>query len=178
MTGPISHILVPVDFSAHSVSSLEYASGLASRFGASLELLHVVEDPATTGVWAAEGAVLDITEIRRALVEEAERRLDEYRNAIEHLNVPIVTTVRTGVPARTIVDYAQAAGIDVIVMGTHGRSGLAHMFLGSVAERVVRHAACPVLTVRGTEKREEPAAVEIECAKVASALGERGASRE
>ena len=178
MTIAISHILVPVDFSPHSLLSLEYASALASRFGASLELLHIVEDPATAGAWAAEGAVLDVAEIRAALVDEAERRLAEYRNQLEQLNVPIVTTVRIGPPARAIVDYAQAAGMDLIVVGTHGRSGFAHMFLGSVAERVVRHASCPVVTVRGAEIRQKPAAVGIEGAQLGSALGHLGTSSE
>ena len=178
MTIAISHILVPVDFSPQSVPSLEYAIALAARFGASLELLHVIEDPATAGAWASEGAVLDVTEIRRALVDDAERRLVEYRKGFEHLNLPVVTTVRMGSAARAIVDYAQAAGIDMIVMGTHGRGGFAHMFLGSVAECVVRHASCPVVTVRDTGKRQTPAAVEVEGARLGSALGHLGTSRE
>jgi nucleotide-binding universal stress UspA family protein len=171
MTTAISHILVPLDFSAHSVVSLEYATGLATRLHASVELLHVVEDPATTGTWAAEGAVLDIGEIRDALVEDAERRLDEHRRSFEHLELPVVTTVRTGTPWRTIVDYAQAAGIDLLVMGTHGHSGLAHLFLGSVAERVVRHATCPVVTVPDSGVRGEVRGLGF-------ALGHFGTSRE
>jgi nucleotide-binding universal stress UspA family protein len=172
VTVAISHILVPVDFSPHSVLSLEYAVALASRFGASLELLHVVEDPATAA-WAAEGAVLDVAGIRAALVEDAERLLAEYRTRVEALDVPAITTVRIGSPAREIVDYAQMVGVDLIVMGTHGRSGFSHLFLGSVAERVVRHASCPVFTVRGADTGHDAAG-----AHVASARGRRGTSRE
>jgi len=150
MTVAISHILVPVDFSAHSVRSLEYAVALASRFHASLELMHVAEDPATAA-WAAEGAVLDVAGIRAALVEDAERQLVEYRARVEALDMAAMTTVRIGSPASAIVEHAQAVRADLIVMGTHGRSGISHLFLGSVAERVVRHASCPVFTVRGTE---------------------------
>jgi nucleotide-binding universal stress UspA family protein len=172
MTVAISHILVPVDFSAHSVLSLEYAAAFATRFGASLELLHVVEDPATAA-WAAEGAVLDIAGIRAALVEDAERQLAEYRTRLEALEVPAITTVRIGSPASTIVDYARTIHTDLIIMGTHGRSGFSHLVLGSVAERVVRHAACPVFTVRGADTGHDAAG-----AHVASARGRKGTARE
>ena len=171
MTVGISHILVPVDFSAHSILSLEYAVALARRFHASLELLHVVDDPATAA-WAAEGAVLDVTGIRAALVDDAERQLAEYRTR-EGLDVPAITTVRIGSPASAIVEHAQAVGTDLIVMGTHGRNGLAHLFLGSVAERVLRHASCPVFTVRGADTGHQAAG-----AHVASARGRKETARE
>jgi nucleotide-binding universal stress UspA family protein len=156
------------------VGALEYAGALAARFGASMELFHVVEDPAAAGVWAAEGAVLDIGEIRAALVDEAERRLAECHKAAESLNVPVLRTVRIGAPASGIVEYARAADVDLIVMGTHGRSGFGRMLLGSVAERVVRHAPCAVVTVRGTETAGKALAGDSHATKIGAALGHAG----
>ena len=159
MTVAISHILVPVDFSTHSKLSLQYALTLASRFGASVELFHVVEDPVSTSAVAAEGVVVDLTEMRDLLVRDGERQLEEYRGGVDHLTVPVLTTVRLGSPAPTIIEYARAAAIDLIVMGTRGRGGFAHLFLGSVAERVIRHASCPVVTMRDVPITERPETV-------------------
>ncbi|MBI3048109.1 MAG: universal stress protein [Acidobacteria bacterium] len=159
----ISRILVPVDFSAHSELALGYATALASRFDASLHLLHVVEDPVATGAWGSEGVLPDLTELRKELVADAERRLKAYRSDAERTRVPVVTTAEMGLTSHTVVEYARALDIDLIVMGTHGRTGVAHLFMGSVAERVLRHAPCPVLTVRAgaraQEADEEPAHV-------------------
>jgi universal stress protein A len=151
----ISRILVPVDFSAHSEHALRYAVALASRLGASLYLLHVVDDPVATGAWSAEGMPPDLAELRTELVANAEQRLLVYRGEAERAQVPVVTTARIGLTSYTIVEYAQALNIDLIVMGTHGRSGVAHLFMGSVAERVLRHAPCPVLTVGAGARLEE-----------------------
>lgn len=151
----ISRILVPVDFSAHSEFALRYATALASRFDASLHLLHVVEDPAATGAWGGESALPNIAELREELVADAERRLLAYRGEAERAQVPVVTIARTGLTSQTIVEYAKTLNIDLIVMGTHGRSGFAHLFMGSVAERVLRHAPCPVLTVREGARLDE-----------------------
>ncbi|OFW05225.1 MAG: hypothetical protein A3I61_10745 [Acidobacteria bacterium RIFCSPLOWO2_02_FULL_68_18] len=156
----ISRILVPVDFSAHSEVALQYAIALASRLAASLHVLHVVEDPVATGAWGSEGVLPDLTELRSELVADAERRLLAYRGEAERARVPVVTTAQMGLTSNTIVEYARALDIDLIVMGTHGRTGVAHLFMGSVAERVLRHAPCPVLTVRagarGQEAHEAP----------------------
>lgn len=144
----ISRILVPLDFSAHSELALQYAKALAMRFRASVELLHVVEDPITTVALGSETVIPDLPELRQELMTVAERRLAEYHDAGTHPLLPIRTTVRMGRTARTITDYAKEAGSDLIVMGTHGRTGVVHLFTGSVAEHVLRHAPCPVLTLR------------------------------
>jgi nucleotide-binding universal stress UspA family protein len=157
MDPTISRILVPVDFSAHSKSALQYAAALASRLEASLHLLHVVEDPVATGAWGSESVLPDLTELRKELVVDAERRLLAYRGEAERAQVPVVTSVRIGLTSYTIVEYARTLNVDLIVMGTHGRTGVAHLFMGSVAERVVRHAPCPVLTVREGARADEPA---------------------
>jgi nucleotide-binding universal stress UspA family protein len=152
----ISRILVPIDFSAHSEFALRYAAALASRVGASVELLHVVEDPIATNVWGSETVLPDLTEVRAELVADAERRLLEFQDKAERQGVAVLTTVRMGPTAHTILEHAREAHVDLIVMGTHGRTGVAHLFMGSVAERVLRHAHCPVLTVRDTGRAEQP----------------------
>ena len=137
----ITRILVPTDFSETSDAALEYARVLARRFGASLHLLHVVDDPFVTEGLAAEAYITEAPTIRTAMLEEARARL-------AHRAAGCTTTEAIfGRGAVTIVEYAQQVGTDLIVMGTHGRTGLAHLFLGSVAERVVRTAPCAVLTV-------------------------------
>jgi nucleotide-binding universal stress UspA family protein len=148
MTATITRILVPMDFSAHSDVALRYATTLASRFGATVELLHVVEDPFVSGAWGFEAYLPNLAEVQEQLVAEAENRLAECRATVSGQGVPAVATVRTGRIASTIVEYAKGLEADLIVMGTHGRTGFTHLVMGSVAERVVRMAPCPVLTVR------------------------------
>ena len=143
----ITRILVPVDFSTHADRAFEFALSLARSFHAYVELLHVVEDPFAAGGWGSEVYLSDIDGLRERAIADASTRLDDIRAALSAQDVPVVVTVRMGRPAQTIVDYAQAVHADLIVMGTHGRTGFAHLFVGSVAERVVRAAACPVLTV-------------------------------
>jgi nucleotide-binding universal stress UspA family protein len=148
MTNIITRILVPIDFSAHSDRALDHAAALAQTFGACVELLHVVEDPFTHGGWGSEMYVPDITQIRRDAIEAAARQLEATRKAIAARDVPVVATVRMGRPAPTILEYADAVKANLIVMATHGRTGLARMLIGSIAEQVVRAANCPVLTFR------------------------------
>ena len=147
----IARIVVPVDFSAHADRAVEYATTLGKHFGACVDLLHVVEDPFGSGGWGSEVYVSDLDGLRERALEEAKVRLETCRSAIPAGPFSVVATVRLGHVAQTIVDYAKNANADLIVMGTHGRTGLAHFIIGSVAERVVRLAPCPVLTV-GLEK--------------------------
>ena len=173
MNFAISRVLVPVDFSPHSELALRYATALAGRLGASVDLLHVVEDPIAAGAWGSEIQIQipNLSDLRKTLIEEGERRLERCWASAGGPGVHMVKTVRMGPAADAITEYAKALGIDLIVMGTHGRSGLAHLFMGSVAERVVRHAPCPVLTLRDAALTPEPAAL-------GSALGHLGTSRE
>ena len=142
-----TRVLVPTDFSAPSDAALEYARTVARRFGASLHLLHVPEDP-YRAMYSAEVFVPEIEGLREEI-------LDNALNRLQHLVTPqdlgeLHTTIDAviGTPAWSIVEYAGAHDIDLIVMGTHGRGGMSHLVMGSVAERVVRTAPCPVLTVR------------------------------
>lgn len=147
MNRTFTRILVPTDFSEPSDAALEYARTLAERFGASLHLVHVFEDPLTTGAFGAEMYVPVPPDALNTMMADATARLVARVPADDAARFFATTEVVTGTGARTIVSYAMANDIDLIVMGTHGRSGLEHLLLGSVAERVVRTAPCPVLTV-------------------------------
>jgi nucleotide-binding universal stress UspA family protein len=152
MTDSITKILVPVDFSPHAERAFQYAMALAQRSGARLELLHVMEDPFVTGAWSLETYVPNVVELLQELVDGAERRLTTMKQSATARGVATEIAVITGGrPAHTIVEFAEQGGFDLIVMGTHGRTGVAHVVIGSVAERVVRRAPCPVLTLRAEE---------------------------
>jgi len=147
----IKRMLVPTDFSATSDLALEYAVDIAVRYGASIHLLHVLEDPAfTTGY--PDGFFAELPALRVQMTEEAERRLKALATDCAKANAVATVKVVVGRPAKAIAQEATERGSDLVVMGTHGRSGFAHLVLGSVAERVVRIAPCPVLTVRDTPR--------------------------
>jgi nucleotide-binding universal stress UspA family protein len=139
----LKNILVPTDFEAAADAALRYGRTLAETFGANLHVLHVA-DTALFQARFADPAVLEAT-ARRQLGErtivDAEQRYTTHA-VLETFDSPIEAIVR----------YAQAAAIDLIVMGTHGRRGADRLLMGSVAERVVRLAPCPVLTVRHPER--------------------------
>ncbi len=142
----MNRILVPLDFSAPSMNALTHARGLAKRFGAALTVLHVVEP-----VYVAEPYMGIAPEVGRFLDEEirnAKSILARIAADLKKQRLKVRTLVVAGPPALLIVDTAQSSGANLIVMATHGRTGLAHAFIGSVAEKVVRTATCPVLTVR------------------------------
>ena len=151
MTDTITRILVPVDFSPHAERALCYATTLAHRLGATLALLHVVEDPFVTGAWGGEVYVPDVPELLQDLISGAERQLAALKEPAEALGLTAETAVITGSPENAIVKHAKDGGFDLIVMGTHGRTGLSHVVMGSIAERIVRTAPCPVLTLRAVE---------------------------
>ncbi len=132
----LGYLLVPIDFSDRSLQALAYARGLAARFGATVELLHVVEPSTVEGfVGSANPAVW------LEALEGARRKLQELAQGDPF-------KVVEGRPADLIVDHAQAVKADLIVVGSLGRTGLERLLVGSVAERVVRLAPCPVLVVR------------------------------
>lgn len=151
----IEKILFPTDFSASAEQAAGHAQYLARRFGAELHIIHAVvlhgDDPANP-VYEFP----DPDELYRLAEEAAERRLGAL--AADAGEVPVYRAHRRGVaPATVILEYAADVGIDLIVMGTHGRRGLGRLVLGSVAEEVVRLASCPVMTLR---EQEEPRPVE------------------
>jgi len=144
-----TRILVPTDFSAPSDAALATAKEMAERFGASIHLLHVLEDPYSTSAYATEVYGYLPPGLKESWQRDGEKRLLALLPPDERTRFGGTTQVIFGSPTKAIVEYAEANGMDLIVMGTHGRSGVAHLLLGSVAERVVRTARCPVLTVRG-----------------------------
>jgi len=157
MTDSITRILVPVDFSPHSDRALAYAARLAGQVGASVELLHVVEDRFVGGAFTTEIYVPSLPEMIQGLIDEASSRLESFKTAMFPHGSDVTTAVMVGHGANTIVEHAASGGFDLIVMGTHGRTGFSHLFMGSVAERVVRTAACAVLTLHGGHAAAERA---------------------
>jgi universal stress protein A len=148
MARTFTRILVPTDFSEYSDAALDYARSLADTFGASLHLLHVFEDPyVTAGAFSGETYLALPGDLRETMTADAKKQLAARLPGTEASTRQATSEVLMGGAARTIVDYAAAEQIDLIVMGTHGRTGLLHLLIGSVAERVVRTAPCPVLTV-------------------------------
>lgn len=142
----LKKILVPTDFSEPSQAALMYAKAFAETFHASLHLLHVIESPVIYG-WE----VYDPGPIRESVEKNARERLVQVLTEEEREKFRVQLATRNGSPFVEIVRYARDEEIDLIVMGTHGRGAIAHMLLGSVAERIVRKAPCPVLTVRHPE---------------------------
>ena len=148
MSDLVKHILVPTDFSTHSAHALTYAAGLAGRLGATIDLLHVVNDPFLGAAWSPEVFVAEPTDLVTDLARRAEAQLLALKPLAAREGAPVHTIVLAGPPERAIVEYAKTGHIDLIVMGTHGRSGLSHALLGSVTERVLRRAPCAVLTLK------------------------------
>lgn len=142
-------ILVPTDFSECSEAAVKYGAALAKAFGATLHLLNVVQDPYTLP-WGADGFAAPIGDMLADWEAQAKSRLIEVVPRTVGAN-PVVTT-RIGSPYTEIVRYAAQQRVDLIVLGTHGRGAIGHLLLGSVAERVVRTAPCPVLTVRHPQR--------------------------
>jgi nucleotide-binding universal stress UspA family protein len=143
----LDRILVPTDLSEFSKHAMRYGCEFANRFNAELHLLNIVQDvvamvPEPGMAFPAPGEYL------QELQQASTKALAELPDPTWLRGVNVVRHVRVGTPFLEIVRYAKETGIDLIVIGTHGRSGLAHVLLGSTAEKVVRKSPCPVLTVR------------------------------
>ncbi len=145
----IRKILVPLDFSESSQQALHYAKVFADQFGAAVTLIHVVEPmlyPAELGYVPLATQDLD------------QQRMDELKSRLNQLAThlgkaaKVETILRLGRSWREICDVAEAGKFDLLIIATHGYTGIKHVLLGSTAERVVRHAPCPVLTVRIDER--------------------------
>ncbi|HPC62779.1 MAG TPA: universal stress protein [Verrucomicrobiota bacterium] len=143
-------LLVPLDFSECACHALRYAAAFAGKVGASLVLLHVVEPAVGGDHYLSLAPTLD--DANEHQVAAGRERLEALCQRQVCRQLSCQTLVRLGWAASEIVDTALALGADLIVMGTHGRSGLKHVLLGSTAEKVVRQAPCPVLTIRHTRE--------------------------
>ena len=153
MTPDIKRILVPVDFSDNSRRALDYAHLLALKFDAALHLVHVCEVPGMMTP-ALDAYAITLADLSQRLGEEAEKELIEITAAFG--GVTVTTEVLFGRPASAIVAAAGTNQADLIVMGTHGHGAVMHALMGNVAERVVRTASCPVLTVREPKPLKDP----------------------
>jgi nucleotide-binding universal stress UspA family protein len=139
-------IICPVDFSDASRAALETAADLARLHGARLTLLHAYPVP---GYTFPDGSFVASAKMLEELAEAARVHLEEWKAIATSLGLKDVEAVTAvGEPAAEIVAHVKEKGADLVVVGTHGRTGLTHALMGSVAERVVRRAPCPVLTVR------------------------------
>jgi nucleotide-binding universal stress UspA family protein len=144
------NILVATDFSETSDSALEYGRALARNFGARLHVLHVVE--MSLGWGGVDGVGYNLPAIQDAMTEDARKKLDDIVGPASGQPPETIAVVKVAPGAAFVIaEYAKQAQVDLIVMGTHGRGLVGHLFLGSVAERVVRIAPCPVLTLRSPE---------------------------
>jgi len=146
MTLRLQRILLPTDFSDYSAAAKSYACELAARFGAELHLLHTLEHQYSLTPEFGFGLAppTQISESKVAAENALSRLLDPGWSSGRNVTYRVIE----GSPKVEIVRYARAENIDLIVISTHGRTGLAHMLIGSVAETVVRTSPCPVLTVR------------------------------
>jgi nucleotide-binding universal stress UspA family protein len=152
MTMTLKKILVPVDFSEGAEPAIAMAAMMARKFGASVELLHVWQPPPLVPLpvvvvpSSPESQPINLEELARST---AGTQMKDLATRLRDQGVTEVQSrVAIGTPAHEIVDLAELGHFDLVVMGTHGRGGIAHAVLGSVAEKVVRRAKCPVLTVR------------------------------
>lgn len=146
----VLRILWPTDFGETSNEAGKYAFTLADQFAAELHALHVVQDLASSLPESATLMASFPNSYMTQVQELAEEQLAADLPSDFAGGKEVVRVIKVGSPLTKILDYAQDHDIDLIVMGTHGRTGLPHFLIGSVAERVVRHAPCPVLTVRPT----------------------------
>jgi nucleotide-binding universal stress UspA family protein len=143
----IRTILAPTDFSSHATCAVRYACALAERFGATLHLLHVLSDVVPAGPDPMVAAVLP-PEYYRESEQAARKALAAILDPSWGRPAAVESSVRWGVPVDAVIEHAETHAVDLIVVATHGRTGLSHVLLGSVAERIVREAPCPVLTIR------------------------------
>ena len=146
---PIRTILIPIDFSEHSAKALETAVDFAKKFDAKLHLLHCYQ--INVGGLSPYGLVIP-ENLDRDVRDAAGRKLAEWREKASAEGVSVKETVTPLFPSEAISNTAREIGADLIVMGTRGLSGLKHVLLGSVAERTIRLAPCPVLTVMVEEE--------------------------
>ena len=147
----LKNILVATDFGEPAGAAFDYGRALAGAFGATLHVLHVVQDVFLSS-YGSEFYIPDNPDVQSEVNEAARKQLNSLAIDSDGSGPAIRTALRlSNAPAPTIVHYATDETIDLIVMGTRGRKGVAHLLLGSVAEHVVRSAPCPVLTVHHPE---------------------------
>jgi nucleotide-binding universal stress UspA family protein len=147
----LKQVLVPTDFSDTSAVALRYGKALAEAFGAALHILHVVQEPFAQP-WAVEAYGFSLATLQDEWLREAKTRMDAVLHPDDRVRYHATLTTLLGHPVVEILKYADDHQIDLIVLGVRGGGPLNKIMMGSVAERVVRKAPCPVLTVRHPER--------------------------
>lgn len=142
----IEKILFPTDFSTGSEHAFAYAADMARKYGARLFVVHVFYDIIRTTEWYVPD--LPLENLDKDMAESAERQLNAFCDKLDCGGAEVERKVLRGTPFREIVRYAEENAVDLIVIGTHGRTGIDRVLFGSTAEQVVRRAGCPVLSVR------------------------------
>lgn len=151
-----SKILAATDFSEDSTLALSFAEELARKFNAEITVLHVDQPLAPVMMTPELGPTMDVGAMSRIAEEQrllAQRELDKIVGKLRDSGLKAKSHLKVGSPFLEILHTAQAEGTDLIVLGTHGRTGLVHVLMGSVAERVVQKAPCPVLTIRHPDRK-------------------------
>lgn len=139
-------ILTAIDFSENSDYAFEYALTLARQFQSELTILHVINEPVDLrGFYVPH---ISFEQLEKEIEEGAEKMMERFCQTWMNDDISYKTAIVSGVPHEEIVRKAAEIGASLVVMGTHGRTGLDHIIFGSTAERVVRGASCPVLTIR------------------------------
>jgi len=138
-------ILCPVDFSEFTKDVVAYAADISRQYGAELHVLHVIPNLTYFTPYESFLTPENLVAMEKNIQDEVDRDFKEVLSAVD---IDVRKVVRTGVAFVEIIDYAKTEGIDLIVMGTHGRSGIEHILIGNVAEKVVRKSPCPVMTIR------------------------------
>ncbi|MDD5009754.1 MAG: universal stress protein [Syntrophorhabdaceae bacterium] len=142
-------IVCPVDFSEFTEEIVTYAVSIAKKFNAELHLFHVIPNLNYFTPYESFLTPENLVAIENNIGVEVDR---DFNKIIKKIDIPVKKITKTGVTFVEIIDYVKTEAIDLIVMGTHGRSGIEHILIGSVAEKVVRKAPCPVLTIRPKNK--------------------------
>lgn len=164
MTFPYKKILLPLDGSEFAAQAIPHAEAIANSQGAELILFEVIEDPlkilvSPPGMGAASGSHTSVVgigptnpdnQVHADAMDQAKLALDELATSLKHRKVNVVTDIDTGDPAECIVDYATANDVDLIVINTHGRTGIRRWAYGSVTHKVLEAAPCSVFVVRGS----------------------------
>jgi universal stress protein A len=147
----VRNILVSTDFSDFSSAAVDYAASFALLYGARIHLVHVIESGSVVGV---PGMEVNTTASGAGAEDNAQEEMRKFVYWKMKNNTNLEQVILKGEPHREIVKYAQENEIDLIVIATHGRTGMAHILMGSVAEKIVRHSPVPVLAVKPLEMRE------------------------
>jgi universal stress protein A len=150
----IKNILLPTDFSKLSLTAADYALDIAEQYNAKIHLLHVLEK--TPPILAIRSLDLSEEKIKNSILNHTQQSMDETVAKLkEKKNIELIPIIRKGIDYEEIISYADKKSIDVIVIATHGRTGILHTLIGSVAEKVIRYSKSPVLVITPPNPRKE-----------------------